>query len=181
MISINLVNDSTLYSFKPPCLLYFIQYIELDNIIYNWERENHHKMVTLGKSAWRVYENPLYYILQCFTKYDMRRKIQSFKKWLCPFIDCFGMEVKVNFLQKWITLLHCLPVFVESSLTFVPFVSKPWILYPFLCFLSTFLLPIFWILNLCWYCYRHSKWILQQNKDACHSGVRILARWMGRG
>lgn len=126
-------------------MLYFIQYIELDNIIYNWEREkeNHQKMITLGKSAWRVYENPLYYILQYFTKYDMILKIQSFKKWLSPFIDCFGMEFKVNFLQKWITLLHCLLVFIESSLMFVPFVSKPWILYPFLCFLSPFLLPIF--------------------------------------
>lgn len=121
--------------------------------------------------------------IPCITSFSvflsMRLKIQSFKKWLFTYW-LFGMEVKINFLQKWVTLLHCLLVFFESSLMFVPFVSN-WILYPFLCFLSTFLLPIFLILNFCWYCYRHSKWILQQNKDTCHSGVRILARWMGRG
>ena len=120
-------------------------------------------------------------IISCSISRSMILKIQSFKKWLSPFIDCFGMEFKVNFLQKWITLLHCLLVFIESSLMFVPFVSKPWILYPFLCIFSPFLLASFWILNFCWYCYRHSKWILHQNKDPCHSGVCILARWRGCG
>lgn len=75
------------------------------------------------------------------------------------------------------TLLHCLLLLIEASLTFIPLNSTSISL-----FFSPALIKMS-VTYICWYfCMHCNGSISKPDKNSCYSGVYILAGWvMGRG